>query len=197
MLRFRRNVPTVDATSSADIAFSLLLFFLLAGSFVTDGGILYRLFPDGARLVVERKRELLKRDVLTFTIAADDTILMEGEPVEVVDVRDAAKFFLSNPDNLANLPEKTLIDVPEVGEFSSAVNAVIRLEVSCDAGYGIYLRVFGELLAAYDDLRNELSLARFGEVFSDLGTELQTAVRLVYPVRIREVELGGKEVSGD
>jgi biopolymer transport protein ExbD len=195
MQRFKRNMPTVNATSSADIAFILLLFFLLAGSFNPDEGIFHRLLPDTARSNLKKKRDIERRNVLTFVIRADNTVLMENVPVSVPEIRSTAKFFIANPENLENLPEKTVLNISGLGEFEATANAVIMLEVSREASYEIYLEVFGELMAAYDDLRNELAYRRFDKSFSRLTMEQQTAVREAYPVRIAEKESEVKEVS--
>jgi biopolymer transport protein ExbD len=195
MPRFKRNIPTINATSSADIAFILLLFFLLTGSLNPTVGIFRKLLPNTSEVKLKKKKDIEKRDFLTFTIDGENKIFMEGVSVDILEIREIAKIFISNPDNADNLPRKTLIDIPELGKFQLTPDAVINLEVSRDAEYKTYLRVLGELSAAYDELRNELSEERFEKPFNRLTEERQNAIREVYPLRIAEKELMGKEAS--
>jgi biopolymer transport protein ExbD len=175
MSRFKRNIPALNATSSADIAFILLLFFLLTGSLNPDEGIFRRLLPDTSAARLKQKKEIEKRNYLAFKIDDSDKILMENSPITVFEIRSVAKMFISNPDKSENLP---LI----------AKDAVINLEVSRKTSYEAYLKVFGELSAAYSELRNDCSLERFGKSFDTLSEEEQTAVREEYPVQISETE---------
>ncbi|MDR1372376.1 MAG: biopolymer transporter ExbD [Dysgonamonadaceae bacterium] len=181
MARFKRNITSINATSSADIAFILLLFFLLTGTLNPDEGIFRELLPDTSTARLKKKQDIEKRDLLTFTITADNKILMENEPVSIPEIRRSAKIFISNPEKLENLPR-------------NAADAVISLEVSRQTNYDTYLTVFGELSAAYNELRNELAGERFGKMFERLTEEQQNTVREEYPIRITEKE--SKEKGG-
>ncbi|MDR1783604.1 MAG: biopolymer transporter ExbD [Dysgonamonadaceae bacterium] len=193
MPRFRRNIPQVNATSSADIAFILLLFFLLTGSLNPKLGIYRKLLPDTSQIKLKKKTNIEKRDIIRFSINSENKIFMENEPVQIRDVRNIAREFISNPDNLPNLPRRETRNIENLGEITITPDAVIVLEYSLQADFQTYISVLGELSAAYDELRNELSAERFGKPYSALSEELQTSVREAYPMQISELETNNEE----
>jgi len=193
MPRFRRNIPQVNATSSADIAFILLLFFLLTGSLNPKLGIYRKLLPDTSQITLKKKTDIEKRDIIRFSINSENKIFMENEPVQIRDVRNIAREFISNPDNLPNLPRRETRNIENLGEITITPDAVIVLEYSLQADFQTYISVLGELSAAYDELRNELSAERFGKPYSALSEELQTSVREAYPMQISELETNDEE----
>ncbi|MDR1632118.1 MAG: biopolymer transporter ExbD [Dysgonamonadaceae bacterium] len=197
MPRFKRNIPPFNATSSADIAFILLLFFLLSGSLNSKTGIYRRLLPDTSEAKLKKKIDIEKRNFVTFSIHGDNTVFMEDEPVKLYEIRDIAKKFIANPDNSDYLPEKKDVEIPELGLVSVTPHAVINFEISREASYRTYISVLGELSAAYDDLRHEMANERFNKSFERLTEEQRTAIREACPLRIAEKELQGKEVSNE
>jgi biopolymer transport protein ExbD len=195
MAYVKRKIPQINSTSSADIAFILLLFFLLTGSLNPRSGIYRRLSPATAEAKLKEKINIEKRNLITFAIDANNEILLEGESVALSEVRDIAMTFIDNPDNLDYLPEKTISEVSGLGAFPISNKAVINLEFSRDAAYQTYISVLGELTAAYEDLRKELAYEKFHKPFIDLTEEQKTALRDVYPQQISEKELTGKEAQ--
>jgi biopolymer transport protein ExbD len=191
----KRKIPQFNATSSADIAFILLLFFLLTGSLDPKSGVYRRLAPATADAKLKQKTDIEKRNLITFTVNASDEILLEGEPVGLAEIRDIAMTFIDNPDNMDFLPEKTITEVPGLGTVPVADKGVINLEFSRDAAYQTYVSVLGELTSAYDNLRNNLSLEKFRKPMIDITEERRSALREVYPMQISEKELPGKEVN--
>ena len=197
MPRFKRSIPTFNATSSADIAFILLLFFLLSGSLSSKTGIYRQLLPDTSEAKLKKKIDIEKRNFVTFSINENNTVFMEDEPVKLYEIRDIAKKFIINPENSDYLPEKQEIEIPELGLVSVTPHAVVNFEISRKTSYQTYISVLGELSAAYDDLRNELANKRFDKSFDRLTEERQAAIREVYPLRIAEKELQEKEVPDE
>jgi len=195
MARFNRKLPSVNATSSADIAFILLLFFLLTGSLNPDLGIFRHLLPDTSEARLKKRKNIEQRDFLVFTLTDKNELLMDGKPVWLPELRNTAKTFISNPDNLENLPRKETLDFEGVGKVEIAPNAVISLEMSRKTDYETYLKVFGELSAAYSELRDEFSQVHFGRNYERLTAEQQSTVREIYPIRISERETDGKEAE--
>jgi biopolymer transport protein ExbD len=188
MPRFKRSIPAFNATSSADIAFILLLFFLLSGSLSSKTGIYRQLLPDTSEARLKKKIDIEKRNLVTFSIDEHNTVFMEDEPVKLYEIRDIAKKFIANPENSDYLPEKQEIEIPELGLVSVTPHAVIHFEISRKASYQTYISVLGELSAAYDDLRNELANKRFDKSFERLTEAQRTAIREAYPLRISEKE---------
>jgi biopolymer transport protein ExbD len=197
MPRFKRSIPPFNATSSADIAFILLLFFLLSGSLSSKTGIYRRLLPDTSEAKLKKKIDTEKRNFVTFSIDENNAVFMEDEPVQLYEIRNIAKKFIANPENSDYLPEKKEIEIPELGFVSVAPHAVISFEISRKAVYQTYISVLGELTAAYDDLRNELANERFDKSFERLTEEQQAAIREAYPLRISEKDLQGKEAQDE
>jgi biopolymer transport protein ExbD len=195
MSRFKRNIPPFNATSSADIAFILLLFFLLSGSLNSKTGIYRQLLPDTSEAKLIKKIDIEKRNFVTFSIDENNAVFMEDEPVKLYEIRDIAKKFIANPENSDYLPEKKEVEIPELGIVSVTPHAVLNFEISRKASYQTYISVLGELSAAYDDLRNELANKRFNKSFERLTEEQQAAVREAYPLRISEKERQEKEVQ--
>jgi biopolymer transport protein ExbD len=189
MARFKRTIPPLNSTSSADIAFILLLFFLLTGSLDSKSGIYRRLAPASSEAAEKRKMNIEDRNFLSFSIRDNNTVFLNEAPVSLPEIRKIAKIFIANPDDKDFLPQKTTIDVPVLGLFPASRDAVIRLEFSRKANYQTYISVLSELTAAYGELRNELALEKFHKPFSDLSDDLQTAIREVYPLQIAEKEL--------
>ena len=101
------GVQEINAGSMADIAFLLLIFFLVTTTMDTDAGIL-RLLPP----VVEEdvKIDVRDRDVYVVLINDADQLLVEGAPMDIKDLRSGAKEFMTNPANLENLPEKKTVN---------------------------------------------------------------------------------------
>jgi biopolymer transport protein ExbD len=197
MPRFKRNILPFNATSSADIAFILLLFFLLSGSLNSKTGIYRRLLPDTSEAKLKKKTDIEKRNFVTFSIREDNTVFMENEPVKLYEIRDIAKKFIANPDNSDYLPEKKEIEIPELGIVSVTPHAVINFEISRKASYQTYIFVLGELSAAYGDLRNESAIEKFHQSFERLTEEQQAAIRKACPLRIAEKELQEKEMPDE
>jgi len=188
-------LPSVNATSSADIAFILLLFFLLTGSLNPDLGIFRHLLPDTSEARLKKRKNIEQRDFLVFTVTDKNELLMDGKPVWLPELRNTAKTFIANPDKLENLPRKETLDFEGVGKVEIAPNAVISLEMSRKTDYETYLKVFGELSAAYSELRDEFSQVHFGRNYERLTAEQQSTVREIYPIRISERETDGKEAE--
>jgi biopolymer transport protein ExbD len=197
MSRFKRNVPQINSTSSADIAFILLLFFLLTGSLDSKTGIYRHLSPKTSELISKKKRDVEKRNYLAFSIDSNNALLLNDESVTLPEIREVVKTFLSNPDDLDILPEKEMKEVEGVGMVSVTSKAVIELFVSRQADYQTYISVLNELNGVYYELRNELSHEKFNITFNDLKEEQQKAIREAYPMRIVEKELPGKEEANE
>lgn len=189
MARFKRDIPQLNSTSSADVAFILLLFFLLSASLDSKSGIYRRLAPPISETAIQKKNLIEERNVLILSIREDNTLYLKGEAAPVSEIRKMAKVFIDNPDNKDFLPQKTKLDVPGLGSMLVSQDAVIKLEFSRKSNYQTYISVVSELTAAYDELRNELALEKFRKPFIDLTEEQQTAIREVYPLRISEKEI--------
>ena len=195
MARFKRDIPQLNSTSSADVAFILLLFFLLTGSLDSKSGIYRRLAPAVPEAAIIKNTPVEDRNLLSLSIRDDNTVYLNDEPISLMQIRETAKIFIDNPDDKDFLPQKNFYDIPGLGNVLASRDAVIHLEFSRKSNYQTYVSVLSELTAAYNELRNEWAIEQFRKPFADLSEEQQTAVREVYPLQISEKEIADEEVS--
>lgn len=191
----RRKLPEIPNASLADIAFMVLIFFLMVSTMDTDMGLERRLPPmpppDQEK---DDTPPIKERNVFVVLVNAQNQLLVEGEWTDVDNLREKAKEFMANPNDDPNLPEKTEKDVPFFGPMR-ITKGVISLQNDVGTQYGTYIAVQNELVGAINELRDELSMDKFGKPYNKLSSEQQDAVQEVYPSKISEAEpkrIGGK-----
>ena len=188
MARKKRKVPGVNASSSADIAVMLLLFFLMTSSMDTDKGLPRRLPPPVPKDQKNNDVEINKRNLLVVLINSQNQISCGGEPIDISQLKDKAKEFIDNPYNDANKPEKEEKEVEFFGKVMCASKGVISIQNDRGTQYQAYISVQNELARAYNELRDEISREKFGKAFADLEDAQQKAVQEIYPQKISEAE---------
>ena len=185
----KRKTPGINGSSSADIAFMLLIFFLITTSMDTDKGLARRLPPPVPK---DQKNDtdvdIKKRNLLVVLINSSNQILCGDQFVDIKQLKDKVKEFIENPYNDANKPEKTEEDVPFFGKVMTAKKHVISLQNDRGTEYQAYISVQNELAKAYNELRDDVSRKKFGKAFADLDEEQQKAVQQIYPQKISEAE---------
>lgn len=188
-----KKTPEINAGSMADIAFLLLIFFLVATTMNVDSGISRVLppivdNPDGV--------EVRERNVLAIKVSGNDMILAAGQRVPMSMVRELAKEFAMNPTESEHLPEKEEIEIPLIGKYGVS-KGVISLQNDRSTSYEVYLAVQNELTRAYNELRNEQSNKSFNRNYAELSADEKAAVNKAIPVKISEAEpldlTGGKK----
>jgi len=187
MARKKRKVPGINGASCADIAFMLLLFFLLTTSMDTDQG-LPRQLPRPPEKDQKVEQEINKRNILTVRINSENRILCTGEEVTLAELKVKTKEFLENPNNSENLPEKKPIDIPYFGTQMITFDHLISLQCDRTTEYQAYINVQNELAAAYNELRDQVSLSQFNCKFNDLDEDRKAAVIIYYKQKISEAE---------
>ncbi len=180
-----RKVPQPNTSSTADIAFLLLIFFLITTTMATDTGLSLRL-PPPVDSDVEQKVE--ERNTLVVLVSQDNKLMCEKEEIELWELKDIAKEFIENPNNDPKLPKKVPVNIDFFGEVEVTKPHVISLQNDRGTNYSKFIEVQNELIAAYNELRNELSLQTFGKAFADLDEDRQKAVIEYYPLKISEAE---------
>jgi biopolymer transport protein ExbD len=188
-----RPVPEINAGSMADIAFLLLIFFLVSTSMDTDRGLLRKLPPMPDPNAPESKDVIKERNVFIVLINSNNDLQVEGQLMNVAELREAAKEFIDNPENKDNLSEMKEMDVPLLGPMRVS-KGVISLQNDRGTSYEMYIKVQNELIAAYNELREKLSMQKFSKKFDNLNEEQQDAIKEVYNQRISEAE--PKNVGG-
>jgi biopolymer transport protein ExbD len=181
-----RKVPEVPAASLADIAFMLLIFFLVTTTMDVDSGLERRL-PQWVEEENEEELDVKERNVFAVLVNRDNALLVENEYAQIEDLRERAKEFMENPADDETLPEKEPKEIPFFGEVM-VTKGVISLRNDLDTKYGTYIAVQNELVAAINELREELAKEKFGKSYVDLDKEQQDAIRKIYPSRISEAE---------
>lgn len=189
-----KKLPEVPAASLADIAFMLLIFFLVATQMNTDTGLERRL-PQWVEEEQETEQDVNERNVFVVLVNRNNDLLVEGQWSKVSELREKTKEFMVNVNNDPNLPEKEPKEVPLFGEVMVS-KGVISLQNDRDTKYEMYIAVQSELVGAINDLRNELAQSKFGRIYDKCSVEQQDAIKEIYPSRISEAEpkrIGGKK----
>jgi len=210
----RRGISEINAGSMADIAFLLLIFFLVTTTMDTDTGLIRKL-PPPIDEPLEDNDKVKKRNIFEVLVNANDQLLVEGKYIQVTDLRAQAKEFIkSNPSfpNVVNednpsypdMPEFKMTEIPVFGNMYIS-KQIISLQNDNGTSYEMYIKVQNELVGAYNELRNELAQHRFGTTYSELvqksgssdaAKDKMKAIKKTYPQRISEAEpkkVGGAE----
>jgi biopolymer transport protein ExbD len=156
----RRSTQEINAGSMADIAFLLLIFFLVTTTMDVDTGIGRRLPPPLTG--DEEPPDIKERNIFAVMINNRDRLLVEGKPGDIRMLRQQTKEFLTNPQDSEEMPEMVFKTVPELGNVRVPRNAVISLKNDRGTSYKMYIAVQNELTAAVNELRDELSMEKFG-----------------------------------
>ena len=189
MAKGKRKVPDINSSSTADIAFLLLIFFLITTSMDTDRGLARRVPPPPENEKEQKNEDKVKqRNVLQIYLNMYDQLMVNGEIMNVQQLRAKTKEFIANKYNDESLPEKTSKEIEFFGPTMITEKHVVSLQNDRSSSYQAYIDVQNELVAAYNELRDELSQEKWGMKYSELDEEKQKAVREIYPQKISEAE---------
>ena len=183
----------IAAGPMADIAFLLLIFFLVATTMDIDSGLSRLLPPMPEEEQVDDDTQIRERNVFVVLINAQDQLFVEKEVVPITELKRLTKEFFLNPENKTNLSEKRPMTVDYFGEVM-VTKGVISLQNDIGTSYGKYLEVQNELAAAVNEMRDALALQKFGRKYSDLDPLNETddsmieAIKKVIPMAISEAE---------
>lgn len=199
----RRELQEVNAGSMADIAFLLLIFFLVATTMDVDTGIT-RLLPPIPEEEQDTEVKVNKRNVLVVLINRSDQLMVRGEPGTRLDeLKRITMEFFTNPNNSQDLPEMENKEVefppgsspmlPPDGVWRGQVSkGVISLQNDRSTTYGKYLQVQNELVAAVNQLRNDFCELYFDKKYDELNEnnpvekEIKEGIREIYKMNISE-----------
>ena len=193
----KRAAPEVNAGSMADIAFLLLIFFLVTTTIETDSGLNRKLPPieDNVEPPV-----IKQKNIFTVLLNGKDQLLVEDEIMELKDLRKAATEFLDNGgdgtcDYCNGKKDSESSDNPD--------KAVISLKNERETTYKTYIAVQNELVAAYNDLRNIRAQSLYGKSFVEMEANLNDVhwpgnkaklkeqlekIKIEYPQKLSEVQ---------
>ena len=162
----------VNAGSMADIAFLLLIFFLVTTQIDTDKGIFIRLPYWEA---TPPKIAIPARNVFSIKVNKENELLVEGKATKISDLTKEIKLFIRNPfsdQQLASAPNK----------------AVVALQNDRGTSYQTYVSVYNEIKRAYAELWEEESRSRYGKSYRSLPKLAQSEIRKTIPSVISESE---------
>ena len=186
-----RKTPEVRADSQADIAFLLLIFFLVATTMNSDKGLSRVLPPLPPEDVKVEDIKVKERNVLLVFVNAAGQIMAGNESMDIRGLKDKAKEFITNAADDENLPEKkdTEIDLPDGSKWTYPVSeGVISLQTTRDTNYEVYIMVQNELSRAFNEVREQVAMQKFGQAFKDLNEDQRSAVTTAVPQKISEAE---------
>lgn len=184
-----KKIPQINASSMADISFLLLIFFLVTTSMDVNQGLARRL---PAPVPPDQKvddTEINKRNLLVVKINSLNQLMVQGQEMDVKQLREEAKKFIANTDDLANYPKLYEEDFgAPFGVVRYTKEHVISVQNDVDTQYQAYLNVQNELVAAYNELRDECARKYFHVGFNELDEEWQKKIQKIYPQKISEAE---------
>jgi len=164
----------INAGSMADIAFLLLIFFLVTTTIAEDKGILVKLPPWSDEEPDITK--LNERNVYSVLVNANNQLLVRDEPMRLAQLRENTKEFISNPRKR-----------PDMSEAPN--KAIISLKNDRGTNYETYLAVYNELKGAYEELWDDLSQRRYGKPFSEeMPFAERKAIKTEIPMVLSEAE---------
>jgi len=165
----------INASSMADIAFLLLIFFLVTTTIVEDKGITVKLPPWSEE--EPDITQLKTRNVYSVLVNAQNQLLVRNQPMDIRELRENAVEFISNPRQREDYAERP-------------TKAIIMLKNDRGTNYKTYLEVYNELKGAYNDLWNEASLKKYGVPYDEdkLPLAYRKAIKAEIPMVLSEAE---------
>ncbi|ASO05670.1 ExbD/TolR family protein [Arenibacter algicola] len=162
--------PEVNAGSMADIAFLLLIFFLVTTTIETDAGLdrmLPPIEPPDTDVIIKQK------NIFQVNINRDGQLLADDELTNIKDLRAKAIAFLDNGGAPSGSPDycNYCKGKRDVASSDSPAKAIISLKNDRETKYGTYITVQNELVGAYNDLRNREAQRLYKKDFTDMEAE--------------------------
>lgn len=161
-------------SSLADIAFLLLVFFLVVTTIDVDTGIGLILPPIPDDIEPPPVRE---RNLMNILVNAQGMVLINEQPAAIANVREIVKRFIDN-----NGVDPDLSESPD--------DAIVSIKTDRRTPYNVYIDMLDEVMGAYEELRHQASMERFGVPFSSLeqGSERRAEIQELYPKKISIAE---------
>ncbi|MBS2212202.1 biopolymer transporter ExbD [Carboxylicivirga mesophila] len=182
----RRESQEVNAGSMADIAFLLLIFFLVTTTMDSDKGLGTILPPYEEEPPIDNKAKN-ERNVFEILVNANNQLMVEKQEMDIAHLTEATKAFILNPNNLPELSDKETRKITLLGQRQVS-KGVISLQTANDTKYQVYLMVQNELIRAFNEMRNDFAISTFGKEYIDLDKDEKEAVRQTIPKLISEAE---------
>ena len=168
-----RTAKEINAGSMADIAFLLLIFFLVTTTISAEKGLAVKLplWDDTPPPLIEYK----ERNVLSVKVNKNDALLVEKEPMQVTELRSMTKQFIMNYGKDPNLSDRP-------------TRAIVSIQNDRATSYDTYIAVYNEVKAAYNEIWEEKALAKYNVSYEALPKSGKKAIQKEIPLVISEAE---------
>ncbi|MDR1054803.1 MAG: biopolymer transporter ExbD [Prevotellaceae bacterium] len=183
----KRTVPEVGAGSMSDISFLLLTFFLLTSSVDQNKGMARRLPPMSDQDQQQETTRINERNILLVKVNSNDRLAINRQLSDVSELKERVKIFLTSDGRNKEMPEVDEIQIDGLG-MQVVSKGIVSLNTDRGTSYKMYMGVQNEIMKAYNELRDEFALTRFGKSFNALQEEEQEAVKKKYPLNLSEAE---------
>ena len=160
--RYHKQIPELNTTSTADISFMLLIFFLVTSSMDTEKGLMRQLAPPP--IENQQPQDINKDLVVKVELDAHDQLTCDGKPATLDELSQAVT---------------AMAQVNRTGH-------VVSIQADRATTYEAYFRMQNAIVAAYNQLRERYARERYGKGYAELETEQRDEVNQYYPQRISE-----------
>jgi biopolymer transport protein ExbD len=167
--RYRQQIPELNTTSTADISFMLLIFFLVTSSMDTEKGLLRQMAPPPQEQ--EIPTDVNKDHVLQVALDADDQLTCNGKLLDYSQLADEVR---------------TMASVNREGHL-------VTIQSDRQTSYEAYFKMQSAIVGAYSNLREAYAQKHYGKHYKACNAEERAAVNDYYPQRISEDLKGGEQ----
>jgi biopolymer transport protein ExbD len=182
-----RKTPGLNTQSTADIAFLLLCYFLMTSTMDQQSGLQRRLPPMPDKNQKTEDTKINKRNIIIVKINSSDRLFAGDQLLDVSQLKDKIKEFITNPNNDPNLPEREMKNIEGYGEYPVS-KGVISLQNDRGTSYRAYIAVQNELVKAINEVRDDFCKQNYGKAYTFLTEDQQKIVREAIPQNISEAE---------
>ena len=161
----KRSAPEVNAGSMADIAFLLLIFFLVTTTIEVDSGINSKLPPEtppDIDVIIKQK------NLFTVEISKDNQLLVEDELMKMKDLKAAALKFIDNGGGQGDIACNYCQGEKDPASSDNPGKAIVSLQNSRGTNYETFITAYDQLAGAYTILRNRLSSRLYNRTFDEM-----------------------------
>lgn len=162
--RRKHSVPSLNTTSTADISFMLLTFFLVTSSMDVDKGLVRQLPPLDKEEQTDEAKDVSKENTLSFSITAQNEVMLNDKPVAVEDIRRRIVNFVR----------------------MRGAQHLILVDANPASDYNTYFTLENEIVAAYAEVRNAEAKRRYHRDYASCTDEQRKKVRDIYPQHFSE-----------
>lgn len=162
--RRKHSVPSLNTTSTADISFMLLTFFLVTSSMDVDKGLVRQLPPLDKEEQTDEAKDVSKENTLAFSITAQNEVMLNGKSVAVEDIR------------------RRIVDFVRM----RGAQHLILVDANPASDYNTYFTLENEIVAAYAEVRNAEAKRRYHRDYASCTEEQRKKVRDIYPQHLSE-----------